>query len=93
MLILAGVAINAISGADGLFERAKSVAEQYNNSSKNELEEINILKELLGNDSKEEIKYEIDKFKEFGKTTINFNILVEEGIKSIEVNGQQIEIT
>jgi len=93
MLILAGVAISAISGADGLFERAKSVGERYNNSSKNELDEINRLKEWLGNDSNEEIKYEIDQFKEFGKTIINFNISVEEGIKSIEVNGQQIEIT
>ena len=92
MLILAGVAISAISADSGLFDKARYAREEYGNSAQNELDQLGILKEWL-EDDKKEITYEIDQFKEFGKTTINFKIQVEEGIKSIEVNGQQIEIT
>lgn len=56
LLILAGVAISAIIGEDGIFNKVKYSSEKYNNAMENEATEINALINKIDDNFKEEAK-------------------------------------
>ena len=57
MLILAGIAISALTGGDGLIGKAQNAAELYQNAAKNEAEAINqLLEQVPSADTSKQIK-------------------------------------